>query len=220
MNMKMILKTKEEIEETKDWEKFKTILDSLGNRELAGFLAYFLGSHTRTGQMYFTAPGSRPGTGHGHHDYVGGLAKHSVSAAYLGADIVNHYVCQGEDINRDMVIAGILLHDVGKAWSYEPLNAEQTEWGHTHESQHLHHIPIGHKEFVKALIHWGHELDSELALQLEHIILSHHGKVSWSSPVTPRTTEAFIVHIIEMLDGFLEGKYFKGQPPRRLYTDN
>ena len=227
--MNIRLKNSDEIKNSNVWKDFEILLDLMDNKTLSSFLRKWLSPHSTVGRMYFTCPGSRPGTGHGHHAYEGGLAKHSVCAARLAKTICLHYESLGHKIDVDLVVAGVLIHDIGKAWSYEPINEEQTEWKHTTESKHLHHIPIGHKELCRAVD--SHNRDSygighippisdALLLQLEHIILSHHGKISWSSPVTPRTPEAFVVHIIEMLDGFLEGKYFPGLPPRKLYMDN
>ena len=110
----MKLKTLDEITSSEEYQDFKALCYSMKNRILAAFLRKWLSSSSDAGRRYFTSPGSRPGTGHGHHAFEGGLAIHSIKAASLAKNICRHYIRLGESIDMDLVVAGVLIHDIGK----------------------------------------------------------------------------------------------------------
>lgn len=214
--LRMNIKTSEEIEQSEVYKHFVTLCKNMKNKSLGNFLMWWLCPFSDIGSKYFTAPGSR----RNHHAFIGGLAFHSITAANLGIQIAGHYRELGHPVNLDLVVAGILIHDIGKAWSYK-LDTNGV-WQHTNRSNMCHHIPIGHVELVKAIHLWNEwmldeYIDEELQIKLEHIILSHHGHRAWSSPVIPQNAEAFIVHSVEMMDGYLEGKYFQGKVPTSIH---
>lgn len=149
-----------------------------------------------------------------HHNYPGGLLVHSHSTAMLAGNIADHFIANGQKLNRDVIIAGAFLHDVGKVVCYKL--AEKPEPGRpyesTKESKMFHHIPIGFHMVASAAESMG--LGEESYYDILHIILSHHGRKEWSSPVTPKTPEAFIVHKADFLDAFIEST-----PEMRLVYD-
>ncbi len=126
-----------------------------------------------------------------HHAFLGGLLEHTLSVAQLGVKIAPLY----PTLNRDLLICGILFHDIGKITelSYE---------------RHLHYSDEG--QLVGHLIS-GIEIVDEKAKQVEgfpktlldllkHIILSHHGEYEWGSPKLPMTIEALTIHYLDNLD--------------------
>jgi len=152
-----------------------------------------------------------------HHGWANGLAFHSVKATILASQIVDHYISIGFDVNKDIVIAGVLLHDIGKIECYE-YNDDGTKITYTKANQLFHHIPIGYGIVLMAANEFRKDrnLNEDTLDHLLHIILSHHGKKAWSSPVIPQTLEAYIVHSIEMMDGYVES-YSRGKIPDRIY---
>lgn len=129
-----------------------------------------------------------------HHAYVGGLLEHSVSVATGARDIAEHYHDFAVNVNMDLVIAGALLHDIGKLEAYSPLPATRM----TTAGNIIEHITLGYNMFMKFA---GLEnLDEDITLALGHIILSHHGIREFGSPILPQTPEAMIVNAADDLD--------------------
>lgn len=138
-----------------------------------------------------------------HHSYTGGLLEHSVSVAMGARDLAAHYEEFKIPVNVDLVVAGALLHDIGKLEAYvlEPV-PQMTIPGTTVE-----HIALGYSMFMKFAE--AEKLDSEITKALGHIIVSHHGRKEFGSPVLPSTPEAFIVSAADNVD--FELSYWKTQ---------
>lgn len=126
-----------------------------------------------------------------HHNYMGGLIEHTISVTDICNFMASHY----EDVNRDVLIASALLHDIAKL-------KELTEFpniDYTDDGELLGHIVMG-SEFI------GKEADKiegfphQLRSLLQHNILSHHGEYEYGSPKLPRTIEAFILHCADDTD--------------------
>jgi 3'-5' exoribonuclease len=131
-----------------------------------------------------------PAATRNHHEYVGGLAEHTLSMVEVGEFMASHY----NDVNRDLLIAGILIHDLGKMIELSgPLLTEYTKKGKL-----LGHISIG----SAIILETANELsiESEVPILLAHMILSHHGKLEFGSPVLPMTKEAYLLSTIDNLD--------------------
>ena len=138
---------------------------------------------------------SCPGAPVVHHAYTGGLLEHSIAVAYNTAQF---YLANNLNINIDLVIAGGLLHDLGKldAYAWDPV-PRMLAPGNV-----LGHITMGYHKIAKFLdeeIAAGN-FDETLALALEHIILSHHGRREYGSPVIPAIPEAIIVSAADNTD--------------------
>ena len=173
---------------------------------------------------FLRSPGSRGN----HHAFKGGLAYHSIHAAILGRSIAAHYNSLGIKVDEDLVTAGILIHDIGKIHCYKhvPCRHEPKcvsdcdEYGHVERAKLFHHIPMGFLDIAKLADKFNEgtqdKLSPETIDQLLHIILSHHGRRSWSSPVIPQFVEAYIVHSVEMMDGYVD-KYNKGESVNDIY---
>lgn len=131
-----------------------------------------------------------------HHVYLGGLLEHSLAVAALANDISRRY----QDINRDLLVVGALLHDVGKV---EELRYQRS-FEYTDVGKLLGHIMIG-VELVEEKIRSLEGFPSELAVHLKHLLLSHHGQYEYGSPKRPKTMEAVILHFIDDLDSKING---------------
>jgi 3'-5' exoribonuclease len=128
-----------------------------------------------------------PGSPSGHHAKMGGLLLHVYEVAAVAKT-----TARTMRANVDLVVAGALLHDIGKVEAYEvaPTGFSITPCGHL-----LGHVVLGALMLERALaqLHEPICTDGQL-LELQHMILSHHGSLEFGSPVRPMTTEAEIVH--------------------------
>jgi 3'-5' exoribonuclease len=145
-----------------------------------------------------------------HHARRGGLVEHVAQMMRSAVAICGVY----PELNRDLMLAGVLFHDCGKLWenSYPEDGFSQI---HSIHGEMLGHIPLG-IEMTNKL--WNDLLASPQAdewkalkpttemtrLHLLHLIGSHHGQYEFGSPVLPRTPEAFALHYIDNLDAKLE----------------
>ncbi|MBU8915663.1 3'-5' exoribonuclease YhaM [Neobacillus sp. 114] len=125
-----------------------------------------------------------------HHEFVSGLAYHVVSMLDLAKAISGLY----PSLDRDLLYAGIILHDMGKVMELSgPISTVYTLEGNL-----LGHITIMINEIGKAAEELG--INGEEVLILQHLVLSHHGKAEWGSPKPPLVKEAEILHYIDNLD--------------------
>ena len=131
-----------------------------------------------------------------HHAYRGGLLEHTLDVVELAEHVVEKY---GDILNRDLLIAGAMLHDIGKAYEYEitPSGLEMTDSGEL-----LGHIVIGVK-MVERVAKRIANFPNNLLMEIEHMIISHHGEFEWGSPTLPKTPEALVLHMIDNLDAKL-----------------
>jgi 3'-5' exoribonuclease len=126
-----------------------------------------------------------------HHALIGGLLEHTFEVLHLAEALIQLY----PQLNRDMLIAGILLHDIGKCSEFNwEIDIEYTDRGKL-----IGHVVIG-SEMVAQALRTIPEFPEQLALQLQHLILSHHGRYEFGSPRRPKTLEAIALHHLENLD--------------------
>ena len=143
---------------------------------------------------YYTPFFSYPAAVSMHHNYISGLAYHTYSMLCLAKTYVNLYPF----LNRDLIFAGIILHDVGKV--VELSGAKGTEY--TFEGKMLGHISIGSNIIYATARDLGYEHSEEVTL-LNHIILSHHGEMEFGSPKEPLIPEALVIHLVDLSDSKL-----------------
>ncbi len=142
--------------------------------------------------VYRTAPAAKGM----HHVYLGGLLEHSLAVAKLVDRIVPLY----EGLNRDLLIAGALLHDVGKVREMTYLRS----FDYSDEGKLLGHITIG-VELLREKIALLSDFPRELAMLLQHMLLSHHGQYEFGSPKRPKTLEATVLNYLDDLDSKING---------------
>jgi 3'-5' exoribonuclease len=126
-----------------------------------------------------------------HHASLGGLLEHTLSVAKLMVMAADHYPRS----NRDLLIAGGILHDMGKVREF----SFQGHVDYSDEGRLLGHIATG-LEMLDAKLAAIADFPPRLAMELRHIILSHHGMLEYGSPRRPKTVEAIIVHQLDDLD--------------------
>ena len=129
-----------------------------------------------------------------HHEFAGGLATHVVGMLRVGRAISELYPV----LNRDLLVAGILVHDMGKIG--ELTNSVVPDY--STEGRLLGHISIMQAKVFEMANQLG--LDDEDVLLLRHMILSHHGEYEFGSPVLPMIPEAEVLHLIDNLDARME----------------
>lgn len=129
-----------------------------------------------------------------HHAYLGGLLEHILSLVELGDRVCDHYA----SLRRDVVLAGIVLHDLGKI---EELNFARG-FRYSTRGQLVGHIAIA-LEIVREKSRAIPDFPTEFKDQIEHIILSHHGKLEFGSPKEPMFPEALVVHYLDDMDSKL-----------------
>lgn len=127
-----------------------------------------------------------------HHAYIGGLLEHSLSVASVADFLAKHY----RGIDRSLLIAGALLHDIGKL---EELKLEKGLVEYTVGGRLKGHLVIG-SEMVGRAAGKIRDFPEDLLDQLQHLIVSHHGRQEFGSPAVPMTVEAFILSFLDDMD--------------------
>ena len=129
-----------------------------------------------------------------HHAYRGGLLEHTVSMAELAIQICDHY----PELDRDLLLIGVLFHDLGKL---EELGAMPVN-DYTTLGRLVGHVVIG-RDLLRECCMRLDDFPTDLQVHLEHLILSHQGRLEYGSPVQPMTAEAITLHFIDDLDSKL-----------------
>ena len=169
----------------------RELLATVGDPDLRALLDAIFGPDTDTWRAFRVAPAAK----HYHQAYVHGLLEHALTVAQSVSAIAQTF----PGIDRDVAVAGALLHDVGKLEEYtrDPLRIEVTDTGRLQG-----HIPLGYYR-VRRLIEDLPGFPAAKAEALLHIVLSHHGSLEHGSPVVPCTREATLVHFVDNLGGRL-----------------
>ncbi|MBA2124228.1 hypothetical protein B9J78_04750 [bacterium Unc6] len=131
-----------------------------------------------------------------HHAYLGGLLEHTVSMLNIAEVLIEFYPI----LDRDILIAGIVLHDIGKT---EELAYDTTIY-YTDSGKLIGHIILG-ATIAKGLIDRIENFPKSIENIILHLILSHHGEIEWGAPKRPQCTEAIAVHHIDNIDAKLAG---------------
>ena len=129
-----------------------------------------------------------------HHAYASGLMEHTLSVTDCAKSQAESMKRSGYEIDVDIVVAGGLLHDIGKIESYRMTSIPEM----TLEGAVLDHVALGYSRFME--LAEKARLAPAIKLHLAHIILSHHGLREYGSPVIPATPEAMIVSSADELD--------------------
>jgi 3'-5' exoribonuclease len=134
-----------------------------------------------------------------HHAFVAGLLEHTLSVTRTCLFLANHYARKYDDmrppLDKGLVVAGAILHDVGKL---EELDQQPADTVYTPAGALVGHLLLGRDMVRQAAAQAG--LDADTLLRLEHLILAHQRLPEWGSPKPPMTPEALIVHYADDLD--------------------
>ncbi len=159
---------------------------SVGNPYLRALLDKFFAD-----EEFVAAFSQAPSARRIHHAYVGGLLEHVVEVIVLCRTVLTLY----PQINRDLLMTGALLHDVGKT---KELTYER-DIEYSDEGRLLGHVVLSDRMITERIAEIP-DLPPELALRLRHVVVSHHGRYEWGSPRRPKTLEACALHYIDNLD--------------------
>ena len=171
--------------------RLKALLFDIADPQLHALMECFL-----IDEELMTRFSSAPAGIKNHHAYLGGLLEHAVNLLEVADRIVDLY----PPVDRDLLLAGIFLHDIGKVseFSYE------RSFQYSEEGQLVGHLIIGvellNKKVLEAETLLDEPFDKELLLRLKHMILSHHGTYEFGSPKLPMTPEAIALHYLDNLD--------------------
>jgi len=186
-----------------DYEYIQECIAGMGDPRLKAVCMLFL---EELGERFRRTAAAR----NNHHARRGGLVEHTAQMMRTAAAVCGVYT----NLNRDLMIAGVLLHDSGKLWE-NSLPVDGFVMSYDERGEMMGHISIG-MELTNRL--W-RQLDKlpeceewkkmtprmeDVRLHLTHLILSHHGELQYGSPVLPKTPEAFALHYIDNLDAKME----------------
>jgi 3'-5' exoribonuclease len=162
--------------------RLDTLAGSVEDTDLHWLLSRALDPGREPGATYRIAPAAV----RNHHAYLYGLLEHSLVVAEVAATVADRI----PQVDRDIVVAGGLLHDIGKtrAYSVDPFRPGLTDVGRLHGE-----ITIGYGMLVD-LIRERPEFAGDTAERLLHVLISHHGEREKGSPAVPMTREAVVVH--------------------------
>ena len=160
-----------------------TFIERINNLKLNQLVKALFNEHVEKLTIY-------PAASKNHHEYVSGLAYHTCSMLRIADALARLY----PSLNRDLLFAGITLHDLGKTVELSgPVVPE-----YTIEGKLLGHISISQamiKEMADKM-----NIEGEEVKLLQHIILSHHGKNEFGSPILPQIKEAEVIYLIDNMD--------------------
>jgi 3'-5' exoribonuclease len=176
---------------SKLFERFRGVMLKLGNPHLRALVECFLMDDQLVRDFCAAPAGIR-----NHHAYIGGLLEHVVTLLDAAERLLPIY----PDVDRDLLLAGIFLHDIGKVRELSYARA----FAYSDEGQLVGHIVIGvemlNEKVVRAPDLTGEPFPAELLLRLKHMILSHHGTYEFGSPRLPMTPEAVALHYLDNFD--------------------
>lgn len=163
--------------------RFNKMVNSVSDKDYKALLEYFINKYKD--KLYIA-----PAAVSVHHEYSSGLLMHSTSMAELCDYLSSFY----NDINRDLLVTGALLHDFGKMEELEGTAI----YKYSLEGKLLGHISIMAGQIKEAGQKLG--IEEEKTTLLEHMILSHHGQLEFGSPVLPMTREALLLSLVDNID--------------------
>lgn len=124
-----------------------------------------------------------------HHAHIGGVAEHSLSMLTISETFIKSY-----NLDKDVLFAGIILHDYGKVRELESLGLTYTVEGNL-----LGHLMIGYELICQTMFKYEIK-ETEKTMLLKHMIIAHHGRLEYGSAKEPMTVEAYILAQIDEID--------------------
>lgn len=172
--------------------EFKVLVRSVNDPELRKVLRAVFGD-----AGFFERFTRCPGSQTHHHAHLGGLLEHTVAVASLCGSLGEQY----PHVERDLLVAAALLHDVGKV---DELSFD-VAIGYTDSGRLLGHVILGMNRLHDAVARARVRLSGDRLARLEHAVVSHHGELEWGSPKRPSTFEALLLHHADNLDAKAAG---------------
>lgn len=172
------------------WQRLTTLIEEIEDRHLKQLLFRVI-SEPDVAEGFKKAPAARGM----HHAFRSGLLEHTVSMATLARQLAAHY-----HLHEGLVVAGCVLHDLGKIWELDIGSSIE----YTDDGRLLGHMTL-EVIHVDRLISELDDFPAELRRQLLHILLAHHGEYEYGSQKRPKTPEALLVHMADLLDSKMAG---------------
>ncbi len=172
------------------YDSLQTYIEAISNPQLNALLKEFFDDESFV-QAYIHSPSAMSH----HHNLIGGNLQHSLGVVKLCYTISEYY----SNLNRDLLITGAILHDVGKLKSYKTT----TTIGRTDIGNFIGHIVIGDRwirENISNLRKKDISFDETLEMKLCHMILSHHGRLEYGAPKLPAFAEAAALFQADLMD--------------------
>lgn len=138
-----------------------------------------------------------------HHNYIGGLLEHTVNTM---SQLFNKAKLYEKDYDKDILLTGAFLHDI---WKVRELKIDINIY-YSEKGRYLGHIPLGIM-MLNEKLSLLNCFPKSLASHLQHIILSHHGKLEYGSIIEPKTPEAIAISVIEGSDAKINGFLMKNK---------
>ena len=170
--------------------RLKELLEFVKNAHLRSLIDEFLKDTELVANLKKLPAGSKK-----HHAYPCGLMIHMTSMLRSALQLCQVY----PELDKDVLLTGIFIHDIGKT---RELTFEDC-FSYSDEGELLGHIGIG-VNLLERMTSALPGFPGPLKMQLEHIILSHHGEYEYGAPVLPKTKEALTVHFLDNLDSKLD----------------
>jgi 3'-5' exoribonuclease len=178
-------------------EELFSIINTIADDDLRSLVLTALARPESEG--FFTWPGASKI----HHAYPGGLLEHTLSVTKLADFVSGQYK---QELNRDLLLAGAILHDLGKCWEFssEPFG------DYTIRGTLMGHLTMG-ALFLELVADSQPNFPQDKLLLMEHILLAHHGQLENGSPVTPKIIEALVLNYLDELDARINrlGKFIQ-----------
>jgi 3'-5' exoribonuclease len=172
------------------WKRIDKYIENIKDENLKKLLDLIFADKELL-ELFKTAPAAEKA----HHNFISGLMRHNLEMLAAAEGIIPFY----PEIDRDLVIAGIILHDIGKVYELAvDVNITRTNSGHF-----LGHIYQG-AEMVSSFIKEITDFPEETKNKIINIILSHHGSLEFGSPILPLTIEAYLVNLTDVLSSKLQ----------------
>ena len=183
------------------WQRVLAILRTIENPQVLALITAFIKDEELVAGFK-----RAPAAVQNHHAFIGGLLEHTCNVLELGARIFGRTDAsnsQYPEVSRDLVLAGIFLHDIGKTAEL----TYQTNLTYTTQGQLVGHVTQAvlwiDRKVAEIERKTNKPFSGEIRDILTHIVLSHHGSYEFGSPRLPSCLEAIAVHHLDNLDAKL-----------------
>ena len=186
------------------FEQVRSLAAQVRDPHVRALLAAFL-DDPEIGPAFRRAPAAKSI----HHAHEGGLLEHTLSVMELGGRVCDHY----PQLDRDLVVAGALLHDIGKT-------RELSDGDYTDEGRLVGHLVLT-CQLIREKASRIEGFPRELEWRITHLVVAHHGRREYGSPKEPVTLEAMVVHALDELDTRVNsfGQLFARAEPGARWTN-
>lgn len=169
------------------YEKIKEYINSIDNKYVKELLENIFINNMNISQSFRTHSAAKAM----HHNYLGGLIEHTLNIV----DICDFLATKYPEVNRDILVASAMLHDIGKIYELSPF----PENDYTDIGQLMGHLIIG-VELITFETSKIQNFPKEYKNLIKHCIVAHHGELEYGSPKKPAILEAYLLHMADNID--------------------